>query len=63
VGTAVVVVVVAAAGVSLLLVVGDSVLVVLSSTIGWELEVGGVRLSKRLGHRWQGNKSLRAAAI
>jgi len=52
--------VVAVAGVSLLLVVGDSVLVGPSSTIGWELEVG---LSKRLGHRWQGNKSLRVAAI
>jgi len=55
--------VVAVVGVSLLLVVGDSVLVVLSSTTGWELEVGSVRLSKRLGHRWQGNKSLREAAI
>ena len=57
--------VVTAAEASLLLV-GDSVLglVVLSITTGGVLVVdcGGMSVSKRLGHRWQGNNSLRAAA-
>ena len=58
--------VVTAAEASLLLVVGDSVLglVVLSIiTVGvLVVDCGETSVSKRLGHRWQGNNPLRAAA-